>query len=71
MDRGAWWATVLGIASLAAQLIKNLPSLQETWFNSWVRKIPWRKDRLPTLVFLGFPSGLDNKESACNAGDLG
>ena len=71
MDRGAWWATVLGIASLAAQLIKNLPSLQETWFNSWVRKIPWRKDRLPTLVFLGLPGGSTSKESACNVGDLG
>ena len=21
-------------------------------FNSWVRKIPWRRDRLPTPVFL-------------------
>ena len=24
------------------------------WFDSWVRKIHWRKDRLPTPVFLGF-----------------
>ena len=24
-------------------------------FHSWVRKIPWRRDGLPTLVFLGFP----------------
>ena len=24
------------------------------WFNSWVRKICWRRDRLPTPVFLGF-----------------
>ena len=63
--------TVLGIASLAAQLIKNLPSLQETWFNSWVRKIPWRKDRLPTPIFLGLPGGSTSKESACNVGDLG
>ena len=34
-------------------------------------KIPWRRDRLPTLVFLGFPSGLDGTESVGNAGDLG
>ena len=34
-------------------------------------KIPWRRNRLPTLVFLGFPGGSDGKESACNAGDLG
>ena len=33
--------------------------------------IVWRKDRLPTPVFLGFPHGSDGKESACNAGDLG
>ena len=40
-------------------------------FNSWVRKIPWRKDRLPTPVFLGFPSDSAEKESPCNVGDLG
>ena len=40
-------------------------------FNSWVRKFPWRRDRLPTPIFLGFPGGLDGKESACFVGDLG
>ena len=44
-------------ASLIAQLVKNLPAMQETWFNSWVGKIPWRRDRLPIPVFLGFPCG--------------
>ena len=38
---------------------------------SWVKKIPWRRDRLPTPVFLGFPCGSAGKESTCNAGDLG
>ena len=33
--------------------------------------IPWRRDRLRTPVFMGFPDGSDGKESACNAGDLG
>ena len=33
--------------------------------------MPWRRDRLPTPVFLGFPGGSDSKESAYNAGDLG
>ena len=37
---------------------------------SWVGKIPWRKDRLPIPVFLGFPGGSAGKESSCNAGDL-
>ena len=41
------------------------------WFNSWVGKFPWRKDRLPTPVFLGFPGGSDGKDSASNVGDLG
>ena len=31
----------------------------------------WRRDRLPTPVFLGFPGGSDGEESSCNAGDLG
>ena len=36
-----------------------------------VYKICWRRDGLPTSVFLGFPGGSAGKESACNAGDLG
>ena len=28
--------------------------MQETPFDSWVRKIPWSRDRLPIPVFLGF-----------------
>ena len=34
-------------------------------------KTSWRRDRLPTPVFLGFPCGSAGKESTCNAGDLG
>ena len=45
--------------------------MQRSWFNSWVGNIPWRKDRLPTPVFIGFPGGSDGKESTCNVGDLG
>ena len=58
-------------ASLVAQLVKNLPVMQGTQFDSWVGKIHWRRDRLPTPVFLGFPCGSAGKESACNKGDLG
>ena len=39
--------------------------------DSWVRKIPWKRDRVPPPVFMGFPGGLAGKESACNVGDLG
>ena len=41
------------------------------WFDSRVRKICQRRDRLPTLVFLGFPCVLAGKEAICNGGDLG
>ena len=62
-------------ASLIVQLGKNLPVIQETtlrslWIDSWVRKICWRRDRLPTPVFLDFLCGSAGKESTCNAGDL-
>jgi len=36
----------------ASQTIKNLPSMQELGFDPWVRKIPWRREWLPTPVFL-------------------
>ena len=52
-------------AYLVAQLGKR------PWFGSWVRKSFWRRDGLPTPVFLGFPGGSVGKESTCNAGDLG
>ena len=69
-----------------AQLVKNLPATQETLVRLLedllplipgrsVRKICWRRDRLPTPVFLVFPCGCGcgsaGKESACNVGDLG
>ena len=43
--------------SLVAQLVKNLPAMQETWvwpgFDlslTWVGKIPWKRERLLTPV---------------------
>ena len=35
-------------ASRVAQTVKNLPAVQETGFSPWVRKIPWRREWLPT-----------------------
>ena len=49
----------------------NSPAMQETGFNPWVAKIPWRRDRLSTGVFMGFSGGSESQESACNAGDSG
>ena len=33
-------------------------------FESWFRKVPWRRDRLTTPIFLGFLCGSVGKESA-------
>ena len=40
-------AKILSRSSLVAQLVKNPPVMWETW----VGKIPWRRERLPTPVF--------------------
>ena len=35
--------------SLGAQLVKSPPAVWETWFDPWVGKIPWRRERLPVF----------------------
>ena len=37
---------------LVAQMVKNLPAMQRPGFDPWIRKIPWRREWLPTPVFL-------------------
>jgi len=39
------------MASLVAQLVKNPPAMRETWFDLWVGKIPWKRERLPILAW--------------------
>jgi len=39
-------------ASLVAQMVKNPPSMAETWFNPWIGKIPRRKAWQSVPVFL-------------------
>ena len=58
------------LASLVPQLVKNPPAMQEMLVEFLGWKIPWRRDRLPTPVFVGLPTGSAGKESPCNAGDL-
>ena len=58
---------------------KSANNAGEPRFDSWVGKICWRRDRLPTPVFLGFlwdnmvvlgfSSSSASKESTCNSGD--
>ena len=45
--------------------------MQETQIQFLGWKDPLEKDRLSTLVLLGFPCGSAGKESACTVGDLG
>ena len=45
--------------------------MQETPVRFLGQKDPWKRDRLLTPVFLGFPGGSASKKSTCNAGELG
>ena len=68
MHSNAW--SIIWV-SLVAQLVKIQPTMQENmvWFLG--QKIHWRRDCLPTPLFLGLPRGSAGKESTCNVGDLG
>ena len=55
-------------ASVIAQLVKNPPAMQDTPVLFLGREDPWRRDRLPTLVSMGFPGGSNGKESALQCG---
>ena len=37
---------------LVNQRLKHLPAMQKTWFDPWVRKIPWTRKWQPTPVCL-------------------
>ena len=46
-------------------MVENLPAMQEMGLDSWVGKIPWRRECLPTLVFLyGESHGQKNLEGS-------
>ena len=71
-----WFPVEIFWIALASGIL--LLQCRRSQFDSWVRKIHWRRDRPPTPVFrppapvfLGFPCGSAGKESTCNAGDLG
>ena len=55
---------------MVAQRVKNSPACRRSGFNTWVQKIPWRKEWQPTPVFLPGetpwseqPGGLQSMES--------
>ena len=49
-----------GLPSYIARLVTNPTCNADP--GSWVGKVSWRRDRLPTPVFLGFPGGSAGKE---------
>ena len=57
--------------SLVAQLVRIHLQWRRPWLDSWFRKICWRRDRLPTPVFLSFPGGSTGKESSSIMEDMG
>ena len=57
--------------SLVAQLVKNPPAMHKTLVQFLSQDDPLEKNKLPILVFLGFPGGSDGKKSTYSAGELG
>ena len=60
--QGIWWCLI------NSSVGKESPLMQETHFDSWIGKICWRRDRLPTLAswpgeFHGLYSPRGHKES--------
>ena len=56
-------------ASLVAQKVKNLPAKRRLGFDLWVRKIPWRREWLPTPGFL--PGELHRQRSLVGLQSMG
>ena len=49
--RYVYYLSNTNMAFLVAQSVKNLSAVLETWFDSWVGKIPWRREWLTSRVF--------------------
>ena len=70
MDREVWHAAVHGVVKsqplLSSWTVSSVgkESSYRIGFESWDWKSCWRKDRLPTPVYLGFPCGSAGEESA-------
>ena len=83
VDHNKLWKMLkeMGIIDHLSCLLRNLYAGQEAIVRTrhgknglvpnWEKCIPWRRHRLPSPVFLGFPCSSAGKESTCNMGDLG
>ena len=61
------WHTLFALgkqnaASLVAQVVKNLPAMQETW----VRKIPWRRSGCPLLEYFCLENSMERSLAGYN-----
>ena len=56
-------------ASLVAQLVKNLPAMQETWVQFPVGKSPWRRKWQPTPVLLPGEFHGQRSQTGCSPWD--
>ena len=65
-----YWAAYF-LSLIVFALERTCLQCRRSQFDPWVRKIRWRRDRLPTPVFLGLPCGSAGKKSACNSGRPG
>ena len=54
-DIQAWNRSMVARASLVAKMGKNPPAMEETWFDPWVGKSPWRREWQPCQY-----SGMEN-----------
>ena len=48
LEKGIGYPLQYSWASLVAQMVKNLPAMQEAWVQSLAEKIPWRREWLST-----------------------
>ena len=74
MERGAWQFLDDSVDKESACNVGDTDSIPGLGGCSWSRKwqlICWRRDRLPSPLFLSFLCDSDGKESACSEGDLG
>ena len=58
-------------ASLVAQLVKNLPAMQEAPVRFLGQEDPLEKGEAARSNILGFPGGSEGKESTCHPEALG
>ena len=58
------------LASLVAQMVRNLPSMQDIWVQFLGSEDPLEEGIATHSSILGLPGSASGKEPTCNAGDV-